>query len=237
MAPKIIYCLPINSNGVKDEYKTFKGFKKVSDNLDRREYSKAFVGDTLVAKVPFSWKRSFSMGVVIPQKMGNCNECAKDILCDWCDKLVNQRKKFSANLNEKNHLLMYMSICFLGIKQFECDIFIIQEMYLKLVKKNLHCLYLMINDVMRVILKVKLGEERHNCMIMYKNSNFQGKLRRNKKTHRRRNTKRKISFKYISRYADLFSSGDFFSLVFKVDIIGSGFFQSPVYGYCIMRHS
>ena len=29
--------------------------------------------------------------------MRNCIDCKKDILCD---KLVNQRKKFSANLNE-----------------------------------------------------------------------------------------------------------------------------------------
>ena len=32
--------------------------------------------------------------------MRNCNEYTKDILCDKCDTLVNQRKKFSANLNE-----------------------------------------------------------------------------------------------------------------------------------------
>ena len=32
--------------------------------------------------------------------MRNCNKCTKYILCDGCDKLVNQKKKFSANLNE-----------------------------------------------------------------------------------------------------------------------------------------
>ena len=32
--------------------------------------------------------------------MKNCNECEKDILCDGSDKLVNQHKEFSANLNE-----------------------------------------------------------------------------------------------------------------------------------------
>ena len=32
--------------------------------------------------------------------MKNCNSCTKDILCDECDKLVNHRKEFSANLNE-----------------------------------------------------------------------------------------------------------------------------------------
>ena len=32
--------------------------------------------------------------------MRNCNECAKDLLCDGCDNLVNQNKEFSANLHE-----------------------------------------------------------------------------------------------------------------------------------------
>ena len=58
------------------------------------------VGDNLMAKVPLSWKKSFSQGVVIPQKMRNCSDCKKDILCDRCDKLVNERKEFSANLNQ-----------------------------------------------------------------------------------------------------------------------------------------
>ena len=57
-------------------------------------------GDKLVAKVPLSWKKSFNQGVVIPHKMRNCSDCTEDILCDDCDKLVNQKKDFSANLNE-----------------------------------------------------------------------------------------------------------------------------------------
>ena len=32
--------------------------------------------------------------------MKNCNKCTKDILCDDCDKIVNQKREFSANLNE-----------------------------------------------------------------------------------------------------------------------------------------
>ena len=32
--------------------------------------------------------------------MRNCSDCKKDNLCDECDKLVNQRKEFSANLIE-----------------------------------------------------------------------------------------------------------------------------------------
>ena len=100
LAPKIKYCLTINKYGVIDEHKTFKGFTNVSDNLDRKEFFKMAEGDKLVAKVPLSWKKSFSQGVVIPHKMRNCNNCTKDVLCDDCDKLVNQNKEFSANLNE-----------------------------------------------------------------------------------------------------------------------------------------
>ena len=57
-------------------------------------------GDKLVAKVPISWKNSFSMGVVIPHKIRNCVDCKEDNLCDNCDKLVNQKKEFSASRNE-----------------------------------------------------------------------------------------------------------------------------------------
>ena len=59
-----------------------------------------FEGDKLVAKVPLSWKKSFSMGVVVPHKMRNCSDCKIDSLCDRWDNLANQNKKFSANLNE-----------------------------------------------------------------------------------------------------------------------------------------
>ena len=77
-----------------------RGFTNVSDNLDRKEYFKMADGDKLIAKVPLSWKKSFSQGVVISHKMKNCTDCKEDILCDRCDKLVNQRKESSANLNE-----------------------------------------------------------------------------------------------------------------------------------------
>ena len=100
LAPKIKYCSTINKYGVIDEHKTFKGFKDVRDVLDRKENFKKADGDKLIAKVPLSWKKSFSHGVVIPHKMRNCKKCTKDILCDDCDKLVNQNKEFSANLNE-----------------------------------------------------------------------------------------------------------------------------------------
>ena len=57
-------------------------------------------GGNLVAKVPLSWKESFGQGVVIPHKKRNCVDCKKDILCENLDKLVNQKKEFSSNLNE-----------------------------------------------------------------------------------------------------------------------------------------
>ena len=100
LAPKLKFCSTINKYGVINEHKTIKGFTNVSENLDRKEYFKMFGGDKLVAKIPLSWKKSFSMGVVIPHKMRSCNKCSKDVVCDGCDKLVNQRKEFSVNLND-----------------------------------------------------------------------------------------------------------------------------------------
>ena len=38
------------------------------DSLDRKECFKLYGGDKLTAKEPLSCKKSFSMGVVIPQK-------------------------------------------------------------------------------------------------------------------------------------------------------------------------
>ena len=94
LAPKIEDCLTFNKYGVIDQNKTFKGFKDVKDVLDRKEYFKIGDGHILVAKVPLSWKKSFNQGVVTPHKTRNCNNCTKEILCDDCDKLVNQRKEF-----------------------------------------------------------------------------------------------------------------------------------------------
>ena len=59
-----------------------------------------FNGDKLIAKERLTWKKSFSQGVVIPHEMIICTNCQKDIICDRSDKLVNQRKEFSVNLNE-----------------------------------------------------------------------------------------------------------------------------------------
>ena len=75
-----------------------------------------FNGDKLIAKVPLIGEKSFSMGVVIPHKMRNCKKRAKDNLCDEYDKSVNQKKDFSANLNElKYNLLINWDKCYLSI--------------------------------------------------------------------------------------------------------------------------
>ena len=116
LAPKIQNFPTIIINGVIDEHKTFKRLNNVSDNLDKNEYFKMADGDNLIAKLPLSWKKSFSQGVIIPYKVRNCNKCTKDLLCEDCDKLINQRKEFSANHNEFNEkLLMNLVICFLSI--------------------------------------------------------------------------------------------------------------------------
>ena len=77
LAPKMKYRLTINKYGAIDKHKTFKGFTNVSDILDRKEYFKLFEGEKLLAKVPPIWKKSFSHGAVIPQKMRNCTDCLK----------------------------------------------------------------------------------------------------------------------------------------------------------------
>ena len=55
--------------------------------------------EKLIAKVPLSWRKSFIMGVVISHEI-SCNKYSEDVLCDDCDKLVNQNKELSVNINE-----------------------------------------------------------------------------------------------------------------------------------------
>ena len=93
LSPKLKYCLTIKKHVVFDEHKTFRGFTNVCDNLDRKEFIKVANGGKLTAKVPFSWKKSNSQGVVIPYIMKNCGEC---------DRLENQKKKFSSKLSDLN---------------------------------------------------------------------------------------------------------------------------------------
>ena len=40
------------------------------------------------------------MGVIISSANRECTDCDKNFRCDKCNKLVNQTKEFSANLNE-----------------------------------------------------------------------------------------------------------------------------------------
>ena len=68
MAPKIKFCLSINKFGIVDEHNTIKSFIFVSDSLDRKDYFIMADCGKLKAKVPSSWKKSFSQGLVIPHK-------------------------------------------------------------------------------------------------------------------------------------------------------------------------
>ena len=111
------------------------------DNLDRKQYVILFDGDKLYAKVRLSWKKSFSYGIVIPHKMRDWKKCSENVSCDDCDKLKNQNREISANLNQKkDKLLMKVATCFLGTKRFEHDNFVFwllyHELYLQPVQKS-----------------------------------------------------------------------------------------------------
>ena len=90
LASEIKYCLTINKFVTIDEHKTFKSFANVSDNSARKECFNMADGGKLIAKVPLSWRKSFSQGVVIPHRTKNCGDCKKDVLCKNFDELVNQ---------------------------------------------------------------------------------------------------------------------------------------------------
>ena len=100
LAPKVKYCLTICSYGNIEEYKTFKSFENVSHNLGGKESFKKLNGTKMIAKVPLSWKKGFDCGFINLHKLRCCNKTTNKTLCDKCDKLVNQTKEFSANLNE-----------------------------------------------------------------------------------------------------------------------------------------
>ena len=56
-------------------------------------------GEKISAMLPRSWKKSFNNGVIIPKKMGFCNECTDKKLCNKCNNQINENKEFEANLN------------------------------------------------------------------------------------------------------------------------------------------
>ena len=60
--------------------------------------------EKISATLPRSWRKSFNSGVIIPKKMRFCKECKDGILCTTCNKQINEKKEFEANLNElKRH--------------------------------------------------------------------------------------------------------------------------------------
>ena len=56
--------------------------------------------DKVVAKMRLSWKKNFNSGVVIPHNLRYCREGQNNSLCDKRDKIVTQRKEFTADINE-----------------------------------------------------------------------------------------------------------------------------------------
>ena len=86
--------------GVIEEHETLEGFSDSKRLLDREENLKLVNGEKVVAKIPISRKKSFSVVVLIPSANKYCSDCEKNVLYDNCDKLVNQTKEFAANLNE-----------------------------------------------------------------------------------------------------------------------------------------
>ena len=87
LSPKIKFCLTLNKFGVIDQHVTFKSFTNESDNLNKKNFNKAD-GGKLFAKLPLSWEKSFSQGIVFPHKMKNFIDCKKlfYVMCDNCDK-------------------------------------------------------------------------------------------------------------------------------------------------------
>ena len=68
--------------------------------------------------LPKSWKKSFTIGVVIPVKMRHCNNCNGEILYDECKIQLNKNKEFEANScllkrqppNQFSHMLSYYKL-------------------------------------------------------------------------------------------------------------------------------
>ena len=77
LAPKIKYCLNIDEYGIISEHKTFKGFTDSKRLLDRLQYFEMLKGNTIQAKLPLSWKKSFESGIIIPKKLRYCTKCQR----------------------------------------------------------------------------------------------------------------------------------------------------------------
>ena len=82
LAPKRKYCLTIKEIGITEEQKFFKGFNDSKRLLDRCQNFNMIDGKKTSAMLPKSLKKSFFNGVIIPAKMGFCNECIDKIICD-----------------------------------------------------------------------------------------------------------------------------------------------------------
>ena len=56
-------------------------------------------GKNIHAKLPFSCKKGYDSGIVIPKKARYCTEYEKDSICSGCDKMT---KKKILHQNSRN---------------------------------------------------------------------------------------------------------------------------------------
>ena len=105
LTQKIKYWLTIDKFGIIEEHKTFTRFPDSKRLLHGKEYFKMMNREKVKADLHLSWRKSFTMGVVIPSTNRYYTDCDKNFLCDKCNKLVNQTKNFDANLNESKRKL------------------------------------------------------------------------------------------------------------------------------------
>ena len=91
LAPKIKYCLTVDSYGIIQEHKTFKGFNDSKRFLDRSQSFKIIEGEKISALLPKSWIKSFDSGIIIPTKMRFCNECDDKKVCNKCNIQINEK--------------------------------------------------------------------------------------------------------------------------------------------------
>ena len=70
--------------------KGVKGFNNSKQLLDRSQYFNISEGKKLSAMLPRTWRKPFNNGVIIPTKMGFCNECNDRKMCNKCINQYNE---------------------------------------------------------------------------------------------------------------------------------------------------
>ena len=72
---------------------TFKSFDDCKRLIDRSQSFKMFEGKKIPALLPKSCKKSFVNRIIIPTKMGFCNEGNDKRMCNKCNNRVNENKE------------------------------------------------------------------------------------------------------------------------------------------------